>query len=105
VTLKCNSPGPVPKRGRFYLPPLVTGVMNAGTGVFITATIQVVRNGIYAAFDQFATATKQVKVLRTTPPSQTTAQVSQVGIGNVPDSQRRRRNNLIETRDMHTIVV
>lgn len=95
-----------PKRGRFYLPPFGTGNMNAQTGTMNSVgALDVLQGGLNAAFDAFVTADRKVGVLRNTPGSLTEFnQCNVVSIGNVPDSQRRRRNKQIEVRVPHTIV-
>jgi len=105
VSLKCSATSG-PKRGRFYLPPPVVGFMDVHTGTFINlGGLDAIIGGVNAAFDGFNTTDRKVGVMRNVVGSSTTVNDAQnVGIGNVPDSQRRRRNKQIEVRSNHVIV-
>lgn len=106
VSLNCGAVTEGPKRGRFYLPCPVTGFMDNGLGTFvITGGLDAIIGGVNAAFDTFNTADRKVGVMRNVVNSTTFVNDAiTVGVGNVPDSQRRRRNKQIEVRSSHTIV-
>lgn len=96
-----------PKRGRFYLPPFSTNFMGTGGVYTETGGLDVLRGGIFAAFDGFQTADRRVGIMRNvqTPSPLTIVNGAEtVSVGNVPDAQRRRRNKLVEVRVAHTIV-
>lgn len=89
-------------RGRFYLPPPVRSQVG-GQGVFVglfagTGTTGAAGN-IAEAFNNFKTNNPAVPVvISKVGGTVVTNPVTSVDVGNVPDSQRRRRNRLTEVR-------
>lgn len=81
-------------RGRIYLPPLAAGTVDDGRPS--AATVTAVVGGANAFWAALNTAGLQL-VIRHKGPHTSTA-VSGGNVGNVFDTQRRRRNKLIEVR-------
>jgi hypothetical protein len=80
-------------RGRFYLPPLATGTVD--TGRLSAAAIGILDVAWTAFFDSINTDGLQPQVRNRT--AHTSIPVSTARVGNVFDTQRRRRNKLTET--------
>jgi hypothetical protein len=86
-------------RGRFYLPPFTTSVVTAG---LVTAASQAIVSLACQKFLQsLNTATYIVCVYHRS--SKTHDIVTTIDVGNVYDTQRRRRDKLIETRSSRTL--
>lgn len=85
-------------RGRAYWPALSVVVQAAGTfsSGFMSAAPTEARNMI-VAFGDAASATDLRPVVVSKVGAGQVTPVTQVAIGNVPDTQRRRRNALVET--------
>lgn len=82
-------------RGRFYLPPLaVSELLN---GRILTATVAHIMNGAAILINTLQGAGFTPVVYHHN--DHTGTPVTIVGVGDVPDSQRRRRNKLVEVRD------
>lgn len=81
-------------RGRFYLPAMSTGVMTTGKvgGAAMTAIVA----GIKALMDTLVAAGLTPCILNVT--THVTTVVTTFDIGNVIDTQQRRRNKLVEVR-------
>lgn len=81
-------------RGRFYLPPLAVSVMDAGR---LSDTAQA---GILAAAEALfaGLATAGLAPVLFNRASKATTPITRIDVGNVIDTQRRRRNKLIEVR-------
>lgn len=81
-------------RGRFYLPPMTTAIMSAGrvSAAAITTAVAAV-NAWWGALD-----TAGLALVIRSKTSHTSVSVTSGNIGNVVDTQRRRRNKLIEVR-------
>lgn len=84
-------------RGRFYLPPMVTGQLATSGRVSATTTQQQADawQGFFSALGQLS-APCRLGIWRTS--SQSFAAARGISIGDVLDTQRRRRNKLIEAR-------
>lgn len=81
-------------RGRFYLPAMNVAVMTGGhvAAASITATVA----GAKALFDQLLGAGLQPVLLNSK--TKATTVITSFDIGNIVDTQRRRRDKLVETR-------
>jgi hypothetical protein len=86
-------------RGRFYLPPLAVGASLAGE--LILAAQEAAVAGAQTALTGMATAGFPCVVYHRS--DQTGTMVNRIDVGNVFDTQRRRRNKLVETRLSATI--
>lgn len=101
VTTRTDRLGPH-GRGRFYLPGLVTGDLDTDslfdeTGV--TARLAAVQTFLQGcSFSGSLVNPWNVKPIVTGSPWNNYAVIISADIGNVPDSQRRRRRQLVETR-------
>lgn len=86
-------------RGRFYLPPFVT---DTDTGGLLDATVQGVVSLACQKFLQSLVTATYVPIIwhRDT---KTYDNVVTIDVGNVFDTQRRRRNKLVETRSSRTL--
>jgi sulfite reductase beta subunit-like hemoprotein len=80
-------------RGRFYLPPLAAGVLDAGR--LSAAAVSNLDVSFTAFFDQLATSGLTVVVRNRT--GHISTPVTEARVGDVIDTQRRRRNKLDET--------
>lgn len=81
-------------RGRFYLPALAEGNLAAGR---LTTTAQnAIVTAVSAFFAQLGTAGLQAVLLNRTTFAQTV--VTRFDVGDVIDTQRRRRNQMVEAR-------
>lgn len=81
-------------RGRFYLPPLATGAELGGE--LIVAAQEAIVAGAATALTGMATAGFPCVIYHRGSISGT--MVNRIDVGNVFDTQRRRRNKLVETR-------
>lgn len=86
-------------RGRFYLPPLATGADLGGE--IIVAAQDAILAGAQAALTSLGTAGFPVVVYHRD--LQTGTPVNRIDVGSVFDTQRRRRNKLVETRVSATL--
>lgn len=82
-------------RGRFFLPP--PAVDQLLDGRLLAATVTRMMNGAALFINTLQGAGFTPVVYHTN--DKTGTPVTIVGVGNVPDSQRRRRNKLVEVRD------
>jgi hypothetical protein len=80
-------------RGRFYLPPLGVGVLD--TGRLSAAATGSLELAFTSFFDVLSTAGLSVVVRNRS--GHVSTPVTEARVGNVIDTQRRRRNKLIET--------
>lgn len=95
------------KRGRFYLPPMLTTKMAGGAGNIGTFAADVnarIADSCKAAWDAFTTGDIVLAVIKTPPGGFGYQAVDTFSVGNVPDVQRSRRNRLLESRQVRTIV-
>lgn len=81
------------QRGRFYLPPLANST--TVNGRYSNATITRLADAAKLLLDSLAGAGFVPVIYH---PDHTGTTIVTVGCGDVPDSQRRRRNKLVETR-------
>lgn len=81
-------------RGRFYLPPLVTTTLGAGR--ITTATAQAIATAVNALWGGLATGGLAINLY--SRGAKTLTPVTGGSVGDVIDTQRRRRNKLIEAR-------
>lgn len=86
-------------RGRFYLPPFTTSVVTAGR--LTAAALAIVSLACQKFLQSLGTATYVPCVYHRS--SKTFDPVTTEDVGDVYDTQRRRRNKLIETRVSHTL--
>lgn len=100
ASLRSASPGPK-YRGRMYLP-LLSGTVSTSNGTFPSADASSIAGAVKAYLAAVAGLTswgasgwKPVVVSQT--PTGTLAALTAVKVGNVFDTQRRRRNKVIET--------
>lgn len=94
-------------RGRFYLPPPVRSQVG-GDGIFNSTLVSTGTTGAAGAaaeaMNNFKTNNPGVPVVISKVGGViATHAITSVEIGNVPDSQRRRRNRLVETRTSATV--
>lgn len=86
-------------RGRAYLPPFATGSVTAG--LFTAANLAVVATACQKWLQSLVTATYAPCVYHRA--SKTHDLIVTIDVGNVFDTQRRRRNKLIEARTTKTL--
>lgn len=86
-------------RGRFYLPPLATGATLGGE--IITAAVEAIVAGAQTALTGMATAGFPCVVYHRDLRSGDV--VNRIDVGTVFDTQRRRRNKLVESRTSASI--
>jgi len=85
--------------GRFYLPPPTT-ITIIGTGSFTTDFMSEVLNSLQTYFLAVQDAVGTDLTLGTySRTGSAFASATSINIGNIPDSQRRRRNKLVEIRE------
>lgn len=94
VTLQTDTRGPR-GRGRMYLPPFATALVQAGGGKFGDADINAIGGALGTFLAAHTTATTHVPVVVSRRALQL-HEVTSLRIGHVPDSQRRRRNKVPE---------
>lgn len=87
-------------RGRFYLPPLAVTVMN--TGRLSAASMTALVAAVDSLFSSLGSGTPLDPVLYSRT-AHTLTNITGGNIGNVIDTQRRRRNKLIEVRTALTL--
>lgn len=100
ASLRSASPGPK-YRGRMYLP-LLSGTVSTTTGLFPSADATSIAGAVKAYLAAVAGLTSWggagwVPVVVSQTPTGTRADVTAVKVGNVFDTQRRRRNKLVES--------
>lgn len=102
---------PGPARGRFYLPTPRAGALG-GDGLFSTVTTTAIADGVEAATEELSVPAQQnMVVARVTRDAQgnitsvNAEPVTTIQVGNVPDTQRRRRNKLVEVYTTREIAI
>lgn len=84
-------------RGRFYLPPPSTTRVDSG-GFWSTAFTGVLVTSLSNAFNAYNDLNHTIMVFRKETIGMIGTPIIKFDIGSVPDSQRRRRKGLVETR-------
>lgn len=84
-------------RGRFYLPPLGTAAMGA-KGRYSSMIPGMIAQDIDAFFEAMRTAHPALRPVVVSQAAGQLHQITSISVGDVPDSQRRRRNAQSETR-------
>lgn len=96
VTLQTNARGPS-GRGRLYLPPFATTLVQGGGGKFSDVDLNAIGDALGSFFEAHAAAEGHFPVVVSRRKIQL-HEVTSVELGHVPDSQRRRRRSVPEAR-------
>lgn len=94
VTLQSDARGPR-GRGRMYLPPFATALVQGGGGKFADVDLNAIGDALGTFFEAHTTATSHVPVVVSRRAVQL-HEVTAIKMGHVPDSQRRRRRSVDE---------
>ncbi len=95
------TPNRARKRGRFYLPPVATNTMSSSTGRLSSSAAQALANfgkqlTVLLDGNTMGELGPAVDVVIPSSIDATTLPVLRVQVGDVPDVQRRRRNQMVE---------
>jgi len=88
-------------RGRFYMPPFDKGTVTAATGRLSAGSVTVAVSAVDALMTSLIADSLTPVIYHRT--SFTTTNITQFDVGDVFDTQRRRRDKLVEARTSQTI--
>ena len=97
VSFRTDKRGPR-GRGRVYLPPFAVDAMNSGLGVFTDSAIKTGGGFIQDIFDAVNGSSYAYDPLVVSMRGKELHKIQSIDVGNVPDSQRRRRRSQTEAR-------